>query len=202
MTDAAATAPRPEERRVVTILAADVVGSTALAEALDPEEARVIIGDTVRRVITAVETYGGTFKDLAGDGVLALFGAPIAHEDDPERAVRAAIDALAAVGSYAEEVERGWGVPGFGIRAGIATGEVVVGEVGGGARRCRPPGLFPSGRPARREGCLPGHPAGVRPVGGRRTALGARVLDLGLALDARVLDLGLALDKLRRRGGG
>ena len=83
-----------EERRVVTAMFADLVGSTALAESLGPEDAKLIVNDAVARVIGAVEAFGGTVKDLAGDGVLALFGAPTAHEDDPERAVRAALPGL------------------------------------------------------------------------------------------------------------
>ncbi|HEY7401474.1 MAG TPA: adenylate/guanylate cyclase domain-containing protein, partial [Actinomycetota bacterium] len=77
-----------DERRVVTALFADLVGSTALGERLDPEELKLVVGDAVARMVTAIEAYGGTVKDLAGDGVLAFFGAPVAHEDDPERAVR------------------------------------------------------------------------------------------------------------------
>src|SRR5215467_14059315 len=80
-----------DERRVVTAVFADLVGSTALGERLDPEELKLVVGEGVARVIGAVESFGGTIKDLAGDGVLALFGAPTAHEDDPERAVRAAL---------------------------------------------------------------------------------------------------------------
>ncbi|HYF11329.1 MAG TPA: adenylate/guanylate cyclase domain-containing protein, partial [Actinomycetota bacterium] len=81
--------PMREERRFVTALFADLVGSTALGERLDPEELKLVVGDAIARIVTAVETFGGTVKDLAGDGVLALFGAPVAHEDDPERALRA-----------------------------------------------------------------------------------------------------------------
>ncbi len=80
-----------EERKVVTALFADVVGSTQLTERLDPEDARELLGDAVRRMVDAVEAFGGTVKDLAGDGILALFGAPITHEDDAERAIRAAL---------------------------------------------------------------------------------------------------------------
>ena len=123
-----------EERRVVTALFADVVGSTALAERHDPEEARLIVGEAIARAVRIVEAYGGTVKDLAGDGMLALFGAPIAHEDDPERALRAGLEIAAAITDYADEVRRGWGVEGFGIRLGVETGEVVVGEVGAGSR--------------------------------------------------------------------
>ena len=78
-----------EERRVITVLSADLVGSTALGARLDPEEVKLIVGDVMARVVRVIEGLGGTVKDLAGDGVLALFGAPQAHEDDAERAVRA-----------------------------------------------------------------------------------------------------------------
>ncbi|HXF37748.1 MAG TPA: ABC transporter substrate-binding protein [Actinomycetota bacterium] len=123
-----------EERKTVTAVFADLVGSTALAERLEPEEVKLIVGEAVSRVIRAVEAFGGTVKDLAGDGVLALFGAPAAHEDDPERAVRAALRVLEDLGTYAGEVQRGWGVEGFGIRIGVQTGRVVVGPVGAGSR--------------------------------------------------------------------
>src|SRR5437867_1280336 len=80
-----------EERKVVTALFADIVGSTRLGESLDPEDARDLIGDAIARMCMAVEQFGGTVKDLAGDGVLALFGAPVAHDDDAERAIRTAL---------------------------------------------------------------------------------------------------------------
>src|SRR5207245_10156612 len=86
-----ASATMREERKVVTAVFADLVGSTALGERMDPEEVRLIVGEAVARVVRAVEAFGGTVKDLAGDGVLALFGAPVAHEDDAERAVRAGL---------------------------------------------------------------------------------------------------------------
>jgi ABC-type transport system substrate-binding protein/class 3 adenylate cyclase len=123
-----------EERRVVTAMFADLVGSTALAERLDPEDAKVIVNDAVTRAIAAVEAFGGTVKDLAGDGVLSLFGAPTAHEDDAERAVRAALRVIEEISAYADEVERAFGVSGFGVRVGVDTGPVVVGQIGAGSR--------------------------------------------------------------------
>ncbi|HET9722292.1 MAG TPA: ABC transporter substrate-binding protein, partial [Actinomycetota bacterium] len=125
---------RPDELRVVTAMFADLVGSTSLAERLDPEDLKLVVNDAVARVIGAVEAYGGTVKDLAGDGVLALFGAPQAHEDDPERAVRAALQAVADIAEYADEVERAFGIERFGVRVGVATGIAVVGSVGAGSR--------------------------------------------------------------------
>ena len=129
-----AQAAMREERRVVTALAADLVGSTALGERLDPEEVRLLIGDAVARMVHAVEGFGGTVKDLAGDGVLALFGAPTAHEDDPERALRAALQLADELRTYAGEVEKSFGIAGFGARVGVDTGTVVVGPVGAGSR--------------------------------------------------------------------
>jgi ABC-type oligopeptide transport system substrate-binding subunit/class 3 adenylate cyclase len=123
-----------DERRIVTALVADVAGSTALSERLDPEEAKLVIGGAISRAIRAVEAYGGTVTSLMGDGLLALFGAPVAHEDDPERAVRAGLDIMATAREYADEVRRGWGVEGFAMRVGIHTGEVVAGRVGAGNR--------------------------------------------------------------------
>lgn len=123
-----------EERKVVTALAADVVGSTSIAERLDPEDAKDIIDGALARVIRAVEGYGGTVKDLAGDGALALFGAPEAHEDDPERAVRAGLRIVQDIAEYAGTVAERWAVEGFAVRVGIETGLVVLGAVGAGSR--------------------------------------------------------------------
>jgi ABC-type transport system substrate-binding protein/class 3 adenylate cyclase len=128
-----AAGPR-EERKVVTAVFADVVGSTALADRLDPEEVKLVMGEAVARVVTAIEALGGTIKDLAGDGVLALFGAPAAHEDDEERAVRASLQIVADLEDYASDVARGWGIEGFSVRVGVHTGPVVVGVLGAGER--------------------------------------------------------------------
>ena len=110
-----------EERRVVSALFADIVGSTTLGERLDPEDLKLIVADAITRMIDAVETFGGTVKDLAGDGMLALFGAPVAHEDDPERAIYAALRILEDIAEFAAEVERGWGVQDFGVRCAVST---------------------------------------------------------------------------------
>lgn len=123
-----------EERKVVTALFADVVGSTALGERLEPEDVKLVIGDAIARIVGEIEALGGHVKDLAGDGVLAFFGAPTTREDDAERALLAALRIVAEMDDYAREVHRGWGVEGFGVRVGAATGAVVLGEVGAGAR--------------------------------------------------------------------
>lgn len=121
------------ERRVVTILFCDVTGSTAAAEQLDPEEWAEIMNGAFEHLIVPVYTYEGTLARLMGDAILAFFGAPIGHEDDPERAVRAGLDILAAIQPYRQQVKREWGID-FDVRVGINTGLVVVGEVGSDLR--------------------------------------------------------------------
>lgn len=123
-----------DERRIVTVVAADVVGSTRIVEQLDGEHAKLIIGEALRIAISAVERYGGTVKDLAGDGVLALFGAPVSHEDDAARALLASLAITVLIRDYAEEARRSYGLEGFAMRVGVATGEAVLGMVGGGTR--------------------------------------------------------------------
>jgi class 3 adenylate cyclase/tetratricopeptide (TPR) repeat protein len=127
------------ERRVVTILFADIVGSTALAELLDPEDWTEIMGGAFQFLISAVTRYEGTVARLMGDAILALFGAPRAHEDDPLRAVRAALDILEDLRPYQQETIRRLEAAGlqpdpndFEVRLGINTGLVVVGSVGTG----------------------------------------------------------------------
>ena len=121
-----------EERRIVTALFADLVGSTAIAERLDAEDAQEVLGGAIDRVIAIIEHLGGTVHDLAGDGALALFGAPRAHEDDPERAVLAGLAICRETRAYADSVARDWQFTEFGIRVGIETGLAVVGPSGGG----------------------------------------------------------------------
>jgi class 3 adenylate cyclase len=123
-----------EERKVVTALFADIVGSTALGERFDPEDVVEIVGRALSRMVEVIEEFGGTVKDLAGDGLLALFGAPQAHEDDPERAVRAGMRIVEAIQAHAAEVRHEWDVREFGVRVGIETGLAVLGAVGGGSR--------------------------------------------------------------------
>ena len=122
---------RPQsERRQVTILFSDVKGSTAMGEKLDPEDLLEIINPAFEFLIAPVYRYEGTLARLMGDAILAFFGAPLAHEDDPERAVRAALEIIAGAQEYALRLERERGISGFNVRVGINTGLVVVGEVG------------------------------------------------------------------------
>lgn len=124
----------PEERKPVTILFADVVGSTSLAERMDPEDWRELINAAFERLSPAIHRYDGTVAQLLGDGMLVFFGAPVAHEDDPARAVRAALDLLAASREFGAEVAASHGID-FEIRVGVNTGLVVVGAVGSGLRQ-------------------------------------------------------------------
>jgi class 3 adenylate cyclase len=119
-----------DELRPVTALFADIVGSTSLGERLTPAEVKMVIGECVSRMSRSVEQFGGTVHAYMGDGIAAFFGVPTAHEDDPERAARAALRILDVVRAYAQEVEAAWGISDFSARVGINTGETAVGLVG------------------------------------------------------------------------
>jgi class 3 adenylate cyclase len=117
------------ERKMVTALFADVVGSTSLAEQMDAEDWTAVMNRAFDLISPAVYKYEGTIARLLGDAILAFFGAPVAHEDDPVRAIRAGLEVLTIVREYAEEVRRKHGID-FAMRVGLNTGPVVVGEVG------------------------------------------------------------------------
>ncbi len=117
------------ERRVVTALFCDVTGSTAMAEQLDPEDWVMIMNGAFGHLIRPVYRYEGTVARLMGDAILAFFGAPVAHEDDPERAVLAGLEMLSTIKPYCERIRQRFGLD-FNVRVGINTGPVVVGEVG------------------------------------------------------------------------
>jgi class 3 adenylate cyclase/tetratricopeptide (TPR) repeat protein len=123
---ATAEAP-PEERRQATIVFADLSGYTAAAERMDPEAVKGLVDRMLRRLGGEIERFGGTIDKFIGDNVMGVFGAPVAHEDDPERAVRAGLAMQAAM----EEANRGEadGVD-FSLRVGINSGEVMAGAVG------------------------------------------------------------------------
>jgi ABC-type oligopeptide transport system substrate-binding subunit/class 3 adenylate cyclase len=123
-----------KERRVVTMLFSDVKGSTSMAEHLDPEDWAEIMDGAFEFLIAPIYRYEGTLARLMGDAILAFFGAPIAHEDDPERACRAALEITAQAAEYAEKLEKERGITGFHVRVGINTGLVVVGEAGSDLR--------------------------------------------------------------------
>jgi class 3 adenylate cyclase/tetratricopeptide (TPR) repeat protein len=121
------------ERRTVTMLFCDLQGSTAAAEQMDPEEWADVMNGAFEHLIAPVYRYEGTLARLMGDAILAFFGAPIGHEDDPERAVRAGLEILKAIEPYKAQVKRDWGID-IDVRVGINTGLVVVGAVGSDLR--------------------------------------------------------------------
>jgi class 3 adenylate cyclase/tetratricopeptide (TPR) repeat protein len=116
-----------EERRVVTVLFADLVGYTTLAEHLDPERVKRLVESCFERLVSDIDSFGGRVDKLLGDAIVALFGAPVAHEDDAERAVRAALRMQGTLARYVSERE----ADPLQMRIGINTGEVLVGTLAG-----------------------------------------------------------------------
>jgi class 3 adenylate cyclase len=121
---------RGEERKVVTVLFADLVDSTVSGDGADPEDVRALVRPQLARMRAELERYGGTFEKYVGDAVMAVFGAPVAHEDDPERAVRAALAIRDAIPGVKVAVNTGGAVvqldAASGAGEGIATGDVVT----------------------------------------------------------------------------
>src|SRR2546426_1329214 len=140
-TAAAALAPvteKPEatreERRQLTVLFCDLVGSTALASRLDPEDFREMVRTYQASCAEIVEHFEGHVAQYLGDGLLVYHGYPEAHEDDPQRAVRTGLSIVEAIGALNAALEPRYGVR-LAVRIGIHTGPVVVGEMGTGRRR-------------------------------------------------------------------
>src|SRR5919204_2042043 len=116
------------ERRLVSVLFADLVGFTALSEHRDPEDVRELLSRYFDRCRVLIERLGGVVEKFIGDAVMAVWGTPVAREDDAERAARAALALTQAVAALGEEV----GEPGLRVRAGIVTGPAAVEMTGGG----------------------------------------------------------------------
>ncbi len=121
----------PEERRQVTVLFADLSGYTAVAERLDAERIKSLVDRALRRLGDEVERYGGTIDKYIGDNVMGVFGAPVAHEDDPERAVRTGLAMQAAMDEINQRITADVGAS-FALRVGINSGDVLAGQVGDG----------------------------------------------------------------------
>jgi len=117
------------ERKQVTVLFADLKGSTELLADRDPEDSRKLLDPVLDRMMEAVHYYEGTVNQVLGDGIMALFGAPLAHEDHATRGCYAALRMQESVKRYSEEVFRSVGVP-IHIRVGLNSGEVVVRSIG------------------------------------------------------------------------
>src|SRR3990172_4392110 len=121
------------ERKQVTALFADLRGSMELLEGMDPEEARRLMDPAVQIMMDAVHRYEGTVNHVLGDGIMALFGAPIAHEDAPRRALYAALAIRDLVARYGEQARRERGAV-IQVRVGVNSGEVVVRAIGSDLR--------------------------------------------------------------------
>ena len=122
------------DRRVVTVLFTDVSGFTAMSEKLDPEEVTEIVNQFFAVLTEPIYRFGGVVDKYIGDAIMALFGAPVAHEDDPERAVWAAYEMQKAAKEFADKLEAKTGI-GLKVRIGINTGLVVAGVVGGAQKQ-------------------------------------------------------------------
>jgi class 3 adenylate cyclase len=141
------------ERRPVTSLFADVVGSTSLAESMDPEDWSELVGEAVRRMSSVVTRYEGRVAQVLGDGIVAFFGLQPAHEDDPQRAVLAGLEMIEEMARYSDEIVRSRGVR-LPIRVGVNTGTVVIRDVGNGAGH---PELTALGDPVNVAARIQGH---------------------------------------------
>src|SRR6266545_4829565 len=132
------SAPPPlyAERRQLTVLFCDLVGSTALSSQLDPEDLREVVRAYQAACAAVIQRLDGSIAQYLGDGLLVYFGYPQAHDDDAQRAVRAGLEMVEAMDALNARLERAHGVH-LAIRLGIHTGVVVVGEVGGGDRQER-----------------------------------------------------------------
>src|SRR5438094_10397788 len=113
------------ERKQVTVLFADLKGSTELIRDLDPEAAQQLLDPALQRMMDAVHRFEGTVNQVLGDGIMALFGAPVAHEDHAVRTCYAGLAMQGALRRYAEEVRRSHGLE-MQVRVGLNSGEVVV----------------------------------------------------------------------------
>ncbi len=150
--DASEGAALDGERKTVTALFADIKGSMELMEDLDPEEARALVDPALKLMIDAVHRYDGYIVQSTGDGIFALFGAPVAHEDHPQRALYAALRMQEEMRRYSAKLREA-GNPPLEARVGINTGEVVVRSIKTGA-----------GQPSKpRSGIRPASPRGCRP---------------------------------------
>ena len=117
------------ERKQVTVMFADIRGSLELIASSDPEEAREILDQPIRLMMDAVHRFEGTVNRVLGDGIMALFGAPLAHEDHAVRACFAALAMQEGVHAFAEQARREYGLE-IQVRVGLNSGEVVVGSIG------------------------------------------------------------------------
>ncbi|MGB3703657.1 MAG: adenylate/guanylate cyclase domain-containing protein, partial [Anaerolineales bacterium] len=115
------------QRKLVTLLYMDVVGSTAMTQHLDPEDTLEIMDNALPRLAEPVEAHGGHVTRYTGDGFKAVFGDPVARENDPEQAIRAGLEILEVSKALAKEIEKEWDIEEFQVRVGIDTGLAALG---------------------------------------------------------------------------
>src|SRR2546423_6095976 len=127
--EVAMSATGPTERKHVSVLFADLTGSMELAETIDAEDWHLIMERYFQILCDGVDRFEGTVDKFTGDGIMALFGAPIAHEDHARRACYAALHLQRELAAYAAELRRALGLS-FSVRMGLNSGEVVVGAIG------------------------------------------------------------------------
>ncbi len=139
------------QRKLVTLLYLDVVGSTAMTRDLDPEDNLELMEYALLRLVEPVQAHGGRVTRYTGDGFKALFGDPVAREDDPEQAIRAGLEMLDVSKELAQEIEKEWEIRDFQVRIGIDTGIGCPGRADGGGRYRQRPRGQPGG--AHRERC-------------------------------------------------
>src|SRR5262245_57791113 len=120
-----------EVHRAGTLVTSDLKGSTALGERLDPEALREVLNRYFAVMRAVFESHGGTIEKIIGDAIVAVYGLPFRHDDDPLRAVEAAAESQRALATLNDELEQGWGVR-LVVRTGVATGEVTFGKAEGG----------------------------------------------------------------------
>ena len=116
-----------QQRKLVTLLFMDIVGSTSIIQHMDPEDVSELFDRNLKRLAQPIGEYNGRVTCFMGDGFLAVFGAPTAREDDPERAVRAGLAIIERAGEIGVELEKEWGIQHFKVRVGINTGLVILG---------------------------------------------------------------------------
>src|SRR6267378_378187 len=157
----------PMERKLVTVLFADAIGSTSLADRLDPERLRTVLDAYFDTMAAAVEAWGGTVEKFIGDAVMAVFGVPAVREDDAERALNAAIEMMKRLRILNEELQSRHGVT-LRMRVGVNTGEVVAGAPAGAGQR------LVSGEPVNVAARLQAEAEPDTILAGERTYLAAR----------------------------
>ncbi len=116
-----------QQRKLATVLFMDIVGSTSITQDLDPEDTMIILETALQRLANPIHAYGGRVTRFMGDGFLALFGSPVARENEPEMGIRAGLQILEEARAYARELEAQWHIPDFNVRVGINTGMVIIG---------------------------------------------------------------------------